>query len=162
MRSLKKYTLFISIFFCISSQAQTQQENAHNINPSCGCPYTLAERRFAVEEELSLYVDVQASFVGGVKAQHRFESWLMQNPAKNAADSANHSILCRFVIERDGSISNIELLTHNDKQFEDEAYKIIKAMPKWNPATKEKQAVRSWQLYKLFFGYPAPTTPAKK
>lgn len=148
-------TLFISGIF---SFILAQENSSKNINPSCGCPYTLAEQRFAMEEELSLYVDKPAHFNGGEKALRRFESWLIQNPAKNAADSTNHSILCRFIIERDGSISNIELITHNDKQFEDEAYKIIRAMPKWVPAQKEGRAVRSWQLHKLFFGYPNTTT----
>lgn len=138
----------------ISISVLSQTGNEGNINPSCGCPYTLNEQRFAMEEELSLYVDKHASFKGGDLALRRFENWLMQNPAKDKADSTNYNVLCRFIVEHDGSLTHIELLTHSEKQFDEEAYKIIKAMPKWNPALKEGKPVRSWVLHKLFFGYP--------
>lgn len=162
MSSFPLKTLILSIFGAFSLSFTAQENHNQNINPSCGCPYTLAEQRFAMEEELSLYVDKAAHFEGGEKAMRRFESWLIQNPAKNLADSTNHSILCRFIIERDGRISNIELITHNEKIFEEEAYKIIKAMPKWVPAQKEGKPVRSWQLHKLFFGYPPSPNSEKK
>ncbi len=122
------------------------------VNPSCGCPYTETELRFAKEEELMLKVDSPASYLGGEKAYNRFISYLMQNPAQNKNDSDSYSLICRFIIERDGTITHIEYLNHTEEKFENEATKIINAMPKWNPAQKDGKAVRSWHNIKLFFG----------
>ena len=122
------------------------------LNPACGCPYSDAEIQFAKEEELMLKVDKPASYLGGDKAFNRYLSYLIQHPAKNKNDSDNYSLLCRFIIEQDGSISRLEFLNHTEKKFENEATKIIEAMPKWHPAQKDGQAVRSWHSLKLFLG----------
>jgi hypothetical protein len=138
--------------------AQKKEVDETLVNPSCGCPYTLAERQFAMEEELTLHVDTAASFKGGEAAFRKYQDWLIQHPALNQNDSTKHSILCRFIVERDGKINNIELLNHSDKIFETEALQIIQNMPKWNPAKKDGKAVRSWHTIKLFFGYPSQLT----
>lgn len=50
--------------------------------------------------------------------------------------------LC-FVVERDGSLSNIEILrSKGDKQLEDEAIRIIREMPKWIPGKQRGKVVR--------------------
>jgi protein TonB len=47
-----------------------------------------------------------------------------------------------FVIEKDGSITNIELLRRIEKSLNDEAIRIIKLMPKWKPGRKNGVPVR--------------------
>ncbi|MDR1678266.1 MAG: energy transducer TonB [Prevotellaceae bacterium] len=123
------------------------------VNPDCGCAYTLAEQRFALEEEIMLVVDKPAQYRGGVSSLKRYEERMIQNPAQNASDSTKNSLLCRFVVERNGKISQVELLTHGDKVFEDEARRFISTMPRWIPAEKNGEKVRSWQSLRLYFGY---------
>lgn len=53
-------------------------------------------------------------------------------------------ITLSFVVERDGSLSNIEILrSKDDKQLEDEAIRIIRKMPKWNPGKQRGKIVRT-------------------
>ncbi len=138
--------LFLVTTSCILS-AQTMP-----INPICGCPYSATELEFANEEELMLETDTAASYLGGEKAYNRYISYLLQHPAKNKNDSDHYSLICRFIVERDGSITHLEFLNKTEKEFEEEAAKIINAMPKWNPAQKDGHAVRSWHNLKFFFG----------
>ncbi|WP_278626110.1 energy transducer TonB [Parabacteroides gordonii] len=52
-------------------------------------------------------------------------------------------ITLSFVVERDGSLSNIEILrSKGDKQLEDEAIRIIRKMPKWNPGKQRGKVVK--------------------
>lgn len=64
-------------------------------------------------------------------------------------------ITLSFVVERDGSLSNIEILrSKGDKQLEDEAIRIIRKMPKWNPGKQHGKIVRT--------KYTIPVTFRKK
>lgn len=52
-------------------------------------------------------------------------------------------ITLSFVVERDGSLSNIEILrSKGDKQLEDEAIRIIRKMPKWIPGKQRGKVVK--------------------
>lgn len=64
-------------------------------------------------------------------------------------------ITLSFVVERDGSLSNIEILrSKGDKQLEDEAIRIIREMPKWKPGRQRGKIVRT--------KYTIPVTFRKK
>lgn len=47
-----------------------------------------------------------------------------------------------FVVEKDGSFSNITA-ENNDKSYSEEAIRVLKTMPAWNPAISNGQIVRS-------------------
>ncbi len=52
-------------------------------------------------------------------------------------------ILVRFIIEKDGSISNIAILGSNEPKLNNEVIRVLKTMPKWKPATANGLPVRS-------------------
>ncbi len=143
--------IIITLMSCVAGLTLYAQEP---INPSCTCPYSSYERELAFQSDIILMVDEHASFVGGDKALKRYEQRLIQNPAKNAADSAAHNLLCRFVVEKSGKITQVELLTHTDEVFETEARRFIQTMPRWQPAKKDDKVVRSWHFLRPYFGYP--------
>lgn len=47
-----------------------------------------------------------------------------------------------FVIEKDGSISNVEVMRGVDKMLDDEAIRVVKSLPKMTPAKQRGKAVR--------------------
>jgi len=51
-------------------------------------------------------------------------------------------VYMRFVIERDGSITNIEVLKSLDRNLEKEAIRIINKLPKMIPGKQRGRAVR--------------------
>lgn len=62
---------------------------------------------------------------------------------KVRATNKEGRITLSFVVERDGSLTNIEIIHSNgDKQLEDEAVRIIKQMPKWIPGRQRGKVVR--------------------
>lgn len=140
-------------FVLLMGMVMSFMVDAQDVNPACGCPYTRAEAEYAAEMELTLHPDTIASFQGGEEALLAYQKRLIQNPANNAQDSANYSLLCRFIVEHNGKVSHIELLNHVDKPFEDEAMRFLETMPRWKPAQKKGNSVRSWALMRLYFGY---------
>ena len=57
----------------------------------------------------------------------------------------------RFVVEKDGSISDIKILKGVDQYIDQESIKVIKAMPKWKPGKQMGKKVRVRQILPLKF-----------
>lgn len=49
---------------------------------------------------------------------------------------------CSFVVERDGSISDVKVARSIDPSLDKEAVRVMKMMPKWIPGKQNDQAIR--------------------
>ena len=89
-------------------------------------------------------VDVEADFIGGVNA---FRTKVLQNFDSSVVENETGEVVkavVTFVVERDGTISNIKVSGANS-DFNKEAEKTIKGIKgKWNPAKFQGENVRSY------------------
>lgn len=89
-------------------------------------------------------VDVEADFIGGVNA---FRTQVLQNFDSSVIENETGEVVkavVTFVVERDGTISNIKVSGTNT-DFNKEAEKTIKGIKgKWNPAKFQGENVRSY------------------
>ena len=89
-------------------------------------------------------VDVEADFIGGVNA---FRTKVLQNFDSSVIENETGEVVkavVTFVVERDGTISNIKVSGTNT-EFNKEAEKTIKGIKgKWNPAKFQGENVRSY------------------
>ena len=53
-------------------------------------------------------------------------------------------VILEFVVETDGSITSVNVLRSLHKILDEEAIRVVKAMPKWNPAQDDGQPCRSY------------------
>lgn len=91
-------------------------------------------------EHVFTAVEQQASFKGNLN------SWLGNNlkyPEAAAANNIEGKVIVQFVVEKDGSISNVTVARGVDKDLDREAVRVVKRMPKWNPGKNNGVAVRS-------------------
>jgi protein TonB len=51
-------------------------------------------------------------------------------------------VLCQFVVNKDGSIVDIEVVRSVHPSLDNEAVRVIKSMPKWSPGKQRGKAVR--------------------
>lgn len=51
-------------------------------------------------------------------------------------------VLVEFIVEKDGSVSNVKAVRGDDYDLEDEAVRVVAASPKWKPATLGGEKVR--------------------
>jgi len=73
------------------------------------------------------------------------DKFIFQNfnwPREGAEMGIQGSILCGFVIEKDGSINIVEVVRPLQHWFDAEAIRVIKRMPKWTPGKKNGKPVR--------------------
>ncbi|MFN8430193.1 MAG: TonB family protein [Spirosomataceae bacterium] len=106
-----------------------------------------------VEEEIFTAVEQQPDFPGGTTAMYKFLGDNIKYPA--AAQRANVSgrVFVKFVVEKDGSIGAVEVLKGIGFGCDEEAIRVIKSMPKWNPGRQNGKNVRVFYnmpvVYKL-------------
>lgn len=87
-------------------------------------------------------VEQQPAFPGG---QSALLQWLSQNihyPAVAEENGIQGRVVVSFVVEKDGSISNVQVVRGVDPSLDKEAARVVKAMPKWTPGKQNGQAVR--------------------
>ena len=89
-------------------------------------------------------VEQPAEFPGGTSA---LMTWLGKNIAYPEAAQQNGisgRVVVKFIVEKDGSISGVSIVKGVDKDLDNEAIRVIKKMPKWQPGKNGGKAVRSY------------------
>ena len=95
------------------------------------------------EKEIFIVVEEKASFMGGDEGT--FRNWVQQRvkyPAIAQENGIQGKVTISFVVNTDGSVSNIEVLRTPDRTLSDEAVRIIKSSPKWTAAKQRNKSVR--------------------
>ena len=87
-------------------------------------------------------VEQMPSFPGGMGA---LMSWLSQNikyPVIAAENGVQGRVIVQFVVEKDGSITDVKVAKSVDPSLDKEASRVVSAMPKWTPGKQNGSAVR--------------------
>lgn len=98
-------------------------------------------------------VEVEASFPGGESAWRRYlQNNLDANtPVDNGASEGTYQVIVRFIVSKDGSISDVVAETSFGHGMEAEAVKIIKKGPKWTPALQNGRNVNAYRRQPITF-----------
>jgi len=92
--------------------------------------------------EMHEVLDDMPEFPGGNAEITKFISRNFNWPPEGAEMAIQGSIICGFVIEKDGSINIVEVVRPLQHWFDAEAIRVIKRMPKWTPGQKNGRPVR--------------------
>ncbi len=96
------------------------------------------------EDDLLEVVESQASFPGGDSACWQWLKQHVRYPAECLENGVQGKVIVRFVVERDGSLSNIKVLQSSDERLSQEAVCVVGEMPKWIPAKQEIARIPKW------------------
>jgi len=87
-------------------------------------------------------VEQQPEFPGGEAELMKYLSKAIKYPAFCAENGIQGRITLSFTVERDGTISNIEVMRSPAEELSKEAVRVVQAMPKWKPGKQRGKAVR--------------------
>ena len=99
---------------------------------------------FRVIEELP-------EFPGGAT---EFMKWLTRNlryPKTAEENNINGKVVVSFIINKNGSISDIKIIKSLDPDCDDEVLRVMKKMPKWKPGTEKGRPVRTQYVIPVIF-----------
>lgn len=97
----------------------------------------------ANDEPLFIVVEQMPEFPGGKEALFRFLNENVKYPAVAVANGIQGRVLCQFVVEKDGTITDVVVVkSGGDPSIDKEAVRVLKSMPKWIPGKQKGQPVR--------------------
>jgi periplasmic protein TonB len=99
-----------------------------------------------VVEPIETWVEVEAEFNGGYDKLNEFINDNIRPPAEAADLGVNGRVIVRFVVEKDGTVSNAVVETKLDEcpACDKEALRVITKMPKWKAASNAGREVRTY------------------
>ena len=96
------------------------------------------------EEETKVFdvVEQMPSFPGGDAELMKFLHDHIKYPVVAEENGIQGRVIAQFVVERDGSISDVKVIKSVDPSLDKEAIRVLKSMPKWIPGKQNGSAVR--------------------
>lgn len=94
------------------------------------------------EGEVFQVVEVDPQFEGGLEALYKYLAENIKYPEQAKSDGIQGRVFVRFVIEADGSVTNAQVLRGIGGGCDEEALRVVEAMPKWTPGMQQGKPVR--------------------
>lgn len=93
-------------------------------------------------DEIFVVVEKQPEFPGGTTALMKFLGDNIKYPVIAQENGIQGRVITNFVVERDGSISDVQVVRGQDPSLDKEAVRVIKTMPRWTPGQQRGKPVR--------------------
>ena len=87
-------------------------------------------------------VEEMPSFPGGQGALMSYLASNIKYPVVAQENGVQGRVIVSFVVERDGSISDVRVARSVDPSLDREAQRVVKSMPRWKPGKQNGSAVR--------------------
>jgi protein TonB len=131
-----KKLLFLSAFLCTLSFG------------------AFAQSEVSVDDEVFVVVEEQAEFPGGLDSMYAYIVKNLKYPELAKEKGIEGRVFVNFIIEKDGSISNVKILRGIGGGCEEAAVEMVKNMPKWKPGKQRGKPVRFQFVLPIKFELP--------
>jgi protein TonB len=102
-------------------------------------------------DEVFIGVEKQPEFIGGEVAMRAYLGQNIVYPAAASRANVSGRVVLQFIIEKDGSIGTAKVLKGIGFGCDEEAVRVIKSMPNWNPGTQNGKPVRVYFTLPVIF-----------
>lgn len=137
----------LSLFLLLSINVLAQEEP---LPPDPYLPTPLPDSMMIYE-----IVEQEPEFPGGLKAMMKWLNDNLKYPEVALKDRVGARAYVRFVVEHDGSLSNIQLVHIRaemyETEFKNEALRLVNSMPKWSPGVNQGKIVRTRYTIPVYF-----------
>lgn len=121
----------------------------------------IEEKKVEDENKVFEKVEIEASFPGGERA---WANYLRKNldaetPINNGAPAGTYTVMVQFIVDKQGAISDVRPLTKHGYGMEEEAVKVIKKGPAWEPAIQNGRKVNAYRRQPITFVVEEGYTP---
>lgn len=94
------------------------------------------------KEKVYQVVEQQPSFPGGREELFKYLAYNVKYPIDAAENKIEGRVLVTFVVEHDGSISNVNVANSVYPSLDKESIRVVSGMPKWIPGKANGKTVR--------------------
>lgn len=99
--------------------------------------------QFAPEEQVYMVVEQQPEYPGGMNELMKYLRSNIKYPAESFEKGSQGRSYIQFIVEKDGSVSNVEVIkSSGDSLLDAEAMRVVSSMSKWKPGKQRGEDVR--------------------
>lgn len=101
-------------------------------------------------DDIFVSVEIAADFPGSI---YRFRDFVKTNfkiPNKAVRKKVRGEIPVQFIVEKDGSLSDIKLLNNLGFGLDEEALRVIQLSPNWKPASRNGKKVKGLVIFRIY------------
>jgi len=102
-------------------------------------------------DQIFLVVEETATPKGGMAAFYKFVSDKMKYPAQARRMGIEGKVFVEFVINRDGSITDVKAIKGIGAGCDEEAVRVVQSAPAWNPGKQRGKPVRQRYVVPIIF-----------
>lgn len=95
------------------------------------------------DDEVYIMVEKRAEFPGGQSEMLKYIQDNRQYPDEAKENDVHGKVLVSFIVERDGTLSDVKVKRGIGSGCDEEAVRVITSMPKWKPGEQGGKAVRT-------------------
>ena len=137
--------LLASNISCVSTEKEQEQAvspvSEKQVVPSVPEEQAAPSRTADIPEELFQVVEEMPEFPGGMLECMKFMGKNIKYPPQAKENGIQGRVIVTFVIMKDGSITNAEVVRGVDPLLDKEALRVVNLMPKWKPGKQRGKAV---------------------
>lgn len=94
-----------------------------------------------VSEEIFTFVEQNPAFPGGIGEMYKYLGKNIKYPAVASRNGLEGNVILQFVVNKEGAISDIQVVKSLGGGTDEEAMRVIKTMPKWAPGKQNGRPV---------------------
>ena len=111
----------------------------------------MAQNKEVATDKVLEKAEVMPEFPGGEQAMMKFVAENVQYPEEAKEKEISGRVLVGFIVEKDGSIADVKVVKGIGGGCDEEAVRVVKAMPKWKPGMDKGKPVRVHYMLPLIF-----------
>lgn len=112
--------------------------------------------------QVFMVVEQMPQFPGGMAALIKYLNNNVHYPKSEEASGTEGRVMVQFIVETDGSISEVQIQKGLGEAFDTEAVRVVSSMPKWKPGMQRGEKVRVRYLLPITFRAPGSTAGGVK
>lgn len=123
---------------------------------------SLSSKSREMNEQVFTVVEKMPSFPGGDTELLKYIATNIKYPKESQDNGEQGRVICSFIVGRDGSVNNPEVLRGVTPLLNEEAVRVINTMPRWNPGMQRGKAVAVKYTVPITFRLKSPVEEAKE
>ena len=116
---------------------------------------TVVSNEASAKEKVYDVVEQMPEYPGGMSELMKFIGETMKYPEDAEKQQKEGLVLVRFVVEKDGSVNDVEVVKDAWPSLDAEAIRVVKLLPKWTPGKQNGKVLRVKYTIPFRFAIPA-------
>jgi TonB family protein len=136
-RKLAKYLMILPLAVVLMMTNCVQEKDPGGVSSQEETVQDEKQQKVTDNDEIFVVVEEMPQFPGEQEALMKYLSENIHYPKEAQEKGIQGRVICSFIVGKDGSITDVQIVQGVDPSLDEEAIRVIKSMPKWEPGRQK-------------------------